>query len=211
MADESFDSPHQKEEGVRPPDDPRYPPHSVLRSGVRRSALFSSVGLLVVLAIVIGLGMLYWVFREKGRVDPSTPQAVGTVGTAPGGFGSAEGGGDPAPRPDTTGDEIERRGGFGTSEGAMPPLGPGATLTEVADISGLSAATGAGQRVELRGVEVASGDARTFQIRDGGSTLTVVGSGDAPVKAGRTVDVKGLVESDGRGGVRVRAQQVDVH
>ena len=211
MGDESTVPQYEKQEGVRPPDDPRYPPHSVLRPEVRRSAWFSSVGLLIVLAVAIGVGMLYWVFREKGRVDPSTPQAVGTVGTAPGGLGSGEGGGDPAPRPGNTSDELEERGANGTSQGPMPPLGRESVLTRIEDVVQPSSAGVAGRHVDFRNVDVESGDARSFWIRDGNSKVAVVANGDARVTAGSKVDVKGITEIDGRGGVRVRAQEIATH
>lgn len=211
MGEESIVPTHEKQEGVRPPDDPRYPPHSVLRSEVRRGAWFSSVGLLVALAVVIGLGMLYWVFRDKGRVDPSTPQAVGTVGTAPGGLGSREGGGDPAPRPGNTADELDERGANGTSQGPLPPLGRNSVLTRIDDVVQPSAAGVAGHQVDLRNVEVESGDAQSFWIRDGSSKVVVVSNGAARVTPGSKVDVKGTTEVDGSGGVRVRAQEVATH
>ena len=208
MANEAPTPPHHHDEGVRPPDDPRYPPQSVLRPAVRRSALFSSVGLLAVLAILIGAGMLYWMFREKGRVDPTTPQAVGTVGTAPGGVGRTEGGFDPQKRPDNAREELERRGASGQSPGTMPALRTGSVVTEIADVIRQSPASMSGQRVDLRDVEVESGTAQSFWIRDGNAKVAVMAGGETRVTPGRKVDVKGVTEADGNGGVRVRAERV---
>src|SRR5690606_9403873 len=162
------------------------------------------------LAIVLGLGMLYWVFREKGRVDPGSPQAVGTIGTAAGGFGSTVGGGDPAPRPDSVREELERRGAEGGSLGTTPAVQagpPAAAVTAIGDIVTRSAAGAGGQPVDLRGVEVDSGDARSFWIRDGSSRVAVVAGGETQVTPGATVDVTGVTEPDGAGSVRVRAEQ----
>ena len=98
-------------------EDPRNPPNSVTNRTVRREALGSFVGPLVALALVLGLVLLYWTWRSpdsSGRDHPLNP-AVGTAGEQPPvGQPSpypAAGGGDPAPRPDSTRDELKYRGG----------------------------------------------------------------------------------------------------
>jgi hypothetical protein len=190
------------QEGIRPPDDPRHPPQSVLRPEVRRSAVVTYVGGITVLFALIGLGMLYWATRDKDRTDPTTPQAVATVGSAAGGHRDSPGGFDPQPRPDNTRDEIEQRRD-GDSQGA---------LANVGDLLAAAPGTIAGRPVDVRDVEVESGDDRTFWIRDGDSKVAVVApAGTDQISPGRRVDVRGMVEQDERGGVRIRARRVDLH
>jgi hypothetical protein len=197
MGDESNGPPPASGEGTRPPDDPRYPPQSVLQPAARRSAVITYVGGLVVLAAIVGVAMMYWIGRDKGRVDPATPQAVGTVGTAPGGLGRTDGGFDPQKRPDTAREELELRGA-------------GTLLTRIDDVFAGSPASVAGRQVEFREVEVESGGNRSFWVRDGSARIAVVTDGDTRVTPGSRVDVKGVAEPDGSGGVRVRAQRVSV-
>ena len=198
-----------REEGIRPPDDPRFPPYSVTRPAVRRSAVITYVGGITLLFVVVGFGMLYWMTRDKDRVDPSMPQAVGTVGSAQGGHQGSPGGSDPEKRPNSTRDEIERRGGTGAAQGSTPALREGAALTEIGDLFKQPPAAVAGQPVDVRDAEVESGDGAAFWIRDGDARVAVVAAAaSVRVSPGNKVDVKGVAEPDGRGGVRVRAQQV---
>ena len=214
MQEQSNVPPRSVEEGIRPPDDPRYPPQSVLRPKAQRSALITFVGGLTLLAALVGLALVYWTDRDKGRVDPTAPQAVGTGGTAPGGVGRQEGGFDPQRPPENTRDEIESRGASGTSQGS--PLGRGSSglaggnrvLTRIEDVVQQSPASVAGRQVDLRDIAVESGTGRSFRIHDGNARVDVVANGDARVTPGDRVDVQGVAESDPSGGVRVRAQQV---
>jgi len=197
MEDESNVPPPASGEDIRPPDDPSYPPQSVLQPAARRSAVITYVGGLFVLAAIVGVAMMYWIGRDKGRVEPGTPQAVGTVGTAPGGLGRTDGGSDPQKRPDTPREELELRGA-------------GTLLTRIDAVFAGSPASVAGRQVDFRDVEVESGDSRTFWVRDGSARIAVVAEGDARVTPGSRVDVNGVAESDGSGSVRVRAQRVSV-
>lgn len=106
--------PHREET-----EDPRNPPQAILNKDVRRGALASYLGPLVVLVVVLGLVLLYWVRREPGRDDdPNTLNP--TIGTTGEKVNERQvdrqeqlqqGGGDPASRPDSTKDDIESRGG----------------------------------------------------------------------------------------------------
>ena len=121
MEDESTVPPHRPE-GIRPPEDPRYPPRSVTRPAVRRSLVITYVGGIALLFAIIAAGMFYWSTRDRQRVDPTMPQAVGTVGSAPGGHRETPGGRDPQQRPDSTRDELKQRGAAGTTQGPNRPL-----------------------------------------------------------------------------------------
>jgi hypothetical protein len=211
MGAESTIPPTDRREGIRPPDDPRYPPQSVTRPAVRRSAVITYVGGIALLFAVIGAGMAYWSLRDKDRVDPTMPQAVGTVGSAPGGHRTSPGGGDPAGRPDETRDELERRGAGGTSQGPMPPLRAGAALTEISDLFARTPNAVAGQAVDVRDVEIISTEGRMFWIRDDSAKVAVVApAADAPPATGRKADVRGVAEPDGNGGVRIRAERIEM-
>jgi len=92
---------------------PRNPPEAVLTRRVRRSALGSYLGTLVVLFVIIGLALLYWSSRGPGqsRDDNTLRPEIGTTGEqrqngAPS-RDLTQGGGDPAPRPGSTQEELE--------------------------------------------------------------------------------------------------------
>ena len=97
---------------------PKYPPKAVMNRGVRRATLWTFVGPLLVLTVVVGIALLYWMGREPGRSvdDDSYNPATGTSGeqiekTEPTNPGLQQGGGDPAPKPGNTQDELEFRTG----------------------------------------------------------------------------------------------------
>jgi hypothetical protein len=70
-----------------------------------------------------------------------------------------------------------------------------------------------GHRIEFRHVNVVDAqDATHFWIQDRNVKAEVIAPrGGPPVKPGSTVSVSGVVEEDGRGGVRVRAERVDTN
>ena len=97
-------------------DDPHNPPESVTNRHVRREALWSFLGPVIVLAVILGLAMIYWGRREPGREigDRNLNPAIGTTGDQPKEDNATpdfqQGGGDPARRPDSTADELKQRG-----------------------------------------------------------------------------------------------------
>ena len=95
------DTPERYNETVSP----HNPPHAVVNRQVRRGAWWLYVFPLIVVCIVAGIVLLYWLTNDRSPDD----QPVGTSGDQM--EQRREGGGDPQPRPDTTADELERRGG----------------------------------------------------------------------------------------------------
>lgn len=91
----------------------RNPPNSVVNREVRRTALRTYLLPLVALLIVAGLALIYWANRSP--VSPQSPAEIGTSGQdvvgERGGTSGTPGGSDPAGRPGSTQDEMERRGG----------------------------------------------------------------------------------------------------
>ena len=97
---------------------PKYPPKAVVNRNVRRTTLWTFVGPLIVLTVVIGIALLYWMGREPGRSvnDDSYNPASGTTGEQveeanPTNRELKQGGSDPAPKPGSTQDELEFRSG----------------------------------------------------------------------------------------------------
>lgn len=170
---------------------PHNPPNSVLDKPARRAVIWSYFVPIVALFVVIGLGLLYWVNRQPHRIpDPNVP--IGTVGSSEGGF-------DPAPKPSSTTDEIERRG---------EDLAP---LTSVGGLADADPRRTSGRRVDLKNVDVESAQANRFWVRDGSAKVEVIGPGGGPqVRVESRVDVSGVAEPDGSGHVRVRADRVEL-
>ena len=204
MADANND--RQSPERYEDTTDPRNPPNSVANRDVRRTALRSYLGPLVVFFIVAGLALIYWANRspvvneDPAEIGTSGQDVVGERGNdsdTPGGF-------QPDPRPDSTRDEIERRGGAGTGT----EVGGGTPLNELGSALE-NDGRAVGQRIEVRDVDVIdAGDGRTFWVRDGNARIAVAAPAGTNVTNGSTVDVSGVVESDGKGGVRIRASRV---
>jgi len=188
---------HRYDETVAPSN----PPNSVLRPAVRRTALWTYLGIIVAFFLVAG-GLIFW---ADGRVAPdgddrTDPSAVGTSGDrttrerTPGGF-------DPAPRADDTRSELEYRGA------GSPPQGPMPGLRGLRNDSGR---TFVGRRIDLENAEVERADGSTFWIRDGDERATIVTAGGMPtVRAGQRVDVSGTVEQSGNE-VRIHASRIEV-
>ncbi len=109
--------------------DPRHPPHSVVNSGVRRAALWAYVGPIVVLALVVAFAFVYWARRPEGRTGAPNElrPEIGTTGEQQRGgerdtpSTRQQGGGDPAPRPDSSREELRDRGVGGQGDSLRAP------------------------------------------------------------------------------------------
>jgi hypothetical protein len=172
------------------------PPHA------KRAALWMYAVPLIPGAVIIWLLLTQW--NRDGSVPQVEQSPRGTIGTSatPGGF-------DPGPRPESTREELKLRGVASPPQGPMPPLGD-PELTGLAALFLSDAHRLFGRRISVRNVEVTEADGPTsFSIRQGPATAHVVASPNLEaVRIGMRVDVSGVVESDGAGGVRVRADSV---
>jgi len=187
---------------------PDNPPNSVLRPAVRRTAVWTYVGLLVVFFLIVGAAFLFWTVagpRVDGD-DRTDASAVGTSGErlpregTPGGF-------DPAPRSSSTEREIESRGGTLSQPGA--PQGTEA-ITSLQALREQNPQALAGRRIDLDDVQVERADGGSFSVRQGDERATVVTAGGAPtVQAGQTVDLSGTLEATGTS-ARIRATRIEV-
>jgi hypothetical protein len=200
--------------------DPRNPPNSVVNDGVRSAALRSYLGPIVVLFVVVGIALLYWANRSPVIPDVDDRQQIGTSGAdsdshdvigergnrddTPGGF-------DPDPRPGSTAEEIESRSG-NPDQPAFPGTQRGADLTTLAMLEGEPKDL-VGRRVTFRNVTVADAqDASHFWIQDGNAKAEVMAPRGGPaVKTGASINVTGVVEEDGRDGVRIKAERVEAN
>jgi uncharacterized protein YdeI (BOF family) len=183
---------------------PSNPPNAVLRPAVRRTALWTYLGILVLFFLVVGGALVYFAGTGRGlspdgdeRTDPS---AVGTSGDrmpregTPGGF-------DPAPHPSGTESELRNRGAGEPTQGPMPGL---------RGLRDESPQAIEGRRIELENVIVERVDGDTFWIRDGDDRAAVITAGGMPtVRAGQRIDVSGTLERAGTD-VRIRATRIDV-
>jgi hypothetical protein len=181
--------------------DPRNPPNSVVNPRTQRAALRVYLLPLVAFFLVAGLGLIYWANRSPVTTD--SPAEIGTTGEGQdvvGERGNREdtpGGFDPAARPGSTAEEIEFRGG-------------GAPLNELGSALEDEPRTVIGRRIDVRDVTVAEvRDAGQFWVQDGNAKVAVSAPGSGPaVQAGHRVNLSGVVEGDGQGGVRIRASRV---
>ena len=85
--------------------DPKNPPNSVLQPEVRKAAFWAYLGPLIIIAVVLGIALLYWSTRDNAP-DGRTEPAIGTSGENPG-----QGGVNPDRTPDSPRDERDYRGG----------------------------------------------------------------------------------------------------
>ena len=209
-------TPEQYEETT----DPRNPPSSVLNEGVRSAALRSYLGPLIVFFVVAGIALLYWANRGPVVPDADDRQQIGTSGPDDAGRdvvgerGNREdtpGGTDPGPRPGSTAGEIEFRGG-NPDQPAFPGTQRRADLTGLAMLEGEPKDL-VGRRVTFQDVKVVDAqDASHFWIQDGNVKAEVTAPRGGPaVKTGSSVDVSGVVEEDGRGGVRIKAERIETN
>ena len=199
--------------------DPKNPPNSVLNASVRRTALRSYLGPLLVFFLVVGIGLIYWANRPPLVTGDQDSQLVGTSGTPErddvvgerGNRDDTPGGVNPEPRPDSTADELRNRGADQSSN-PLPGVGRETMLSGLAMLEGEPKDL-VGRRIDLRNVEVV--DARgssQFWVQDGHNKAEVTAPRGGPaVKGGSKVNVSGVVEEDGRGGVRIRAEQVQIN
>jgi len=200
--------------------DPKNPPNSVINPFVRRTALRSYLGPLVVFFLIAGMGLIYWANRPPLVSGDQDGQQIGTSGEsndridAVGERGNRDdtpGGVDPGPRPDSTAEELRNRGVNQPSQ-PLPGLARDTMLTGLPMLEGEPKQM-VGRRIDLRNVEVV--DARgssQFWVQDGNHKAEVTAPRNGPaVKSGSKVNLSGLVEDDGRGGVRIRAERVEMN
>lgn len=92
-----------------------------------------------------------------------------------------------------------------------PGLAAATPLTKLTAMVEADPRTVVGQRIDLRDVSVVQAPERAmFWIPDGPARSAVVAPPRAlAVRAGSRVNVSGVVESDGQGGVRIRATHVE--
>ena len=181
---------------------PSNPPNALLRPAVRRTALWTYLGIIVAFFLVVGGALIFLTgtgFSPDGD-DRTDPSAVGTSGdrmpreNTPGGF-------DPGPSGGGTRSELEHRGAGEPPQGPMPGL---------RGLRNQSADAIAGRRIELENVEVERANGGTFWIRDGDERAAVITAGGMPtVRAGQRVDVNGTLERSGNE-IRIRATRIDV-
>jgi hypothetical protein len=183
---------------------PDNPPNSVLSRPARNAALWSYLGPVIVLFVIVGVALIYWSNRGPSVAErEGHDQAVGTSGeTTPGGF-------NPDPKPSSTRDELERRGGVNDpAQGPMPGLHD---RTAIDSIDGVMHKPNdvVGRPVDLKNVEVDSAQGASFWVRDGDDKVEVIApSGSMPQK-GAHVHVIGTVEAAGNR-PRVRASKVEM-
>ena len=84
--------------------DPRNPPNSVTSPAARKAVFWAYLGPILAICVVVLIALLYWANRDRSPSEDETP----TLGTS--GDMNTPGGGDPAPRPDSTRDEVDDRG-----------------------------------------------------------------------------------------------------
>ena len=191
---------------------PQNPPNAVLQPRARRSAVWTFVGGIAVVFLIVAAVYAYRSMTDTGgdsELDVTEPSAVGTAGDrevpdSPGGF-------DPDPDHDSTASELEFRGVGEEPQGSMPGLTTAEPLTELGAMLEESPQTVAGRRIDVRDVNVESIQGNAFVIRDGDARASVVfANGEPEVRVGQRVDVSGTVEPDGQGSARIRASRVSV-
>jgi len=171
--------------------DPRNPPRVLLKPDSRRAALWSYLGPVIALFVIVGVALVYWVNRTPATGDARTDgAAIGTVGR------DSPGGGDPQPSFDSTADELKYRGW------------PGADGKTIRSIEDARKANAASQRVTLADVTVEKVDGPLTWVRHGDDRIAVLGDAAPQVKSGDVVSVTGMTERDSSGDVRIRG---DIH
>jgi hypothetical protein len=84
--------------------DPHNPPNAVFNRDVRRGAWWLYVFPLIVVCVVAGIALLYWMTND-GTPSDDAREPIGTAGEEL----RQDGGGDPASRPGGTSEEVDRR------------------------------------------------------------------------------------------------------
>ena len=186
-------------EPSKDPNSPANPPQSLMRPEVRRFAVMSYLGPLIVLFAVVGVALIYWANRTPVPApEPSDLDATGTAGFQP------QGDGNVTPKFDSTSDELKFRGS--NLDAPVSQTGRPA-LTE---INKVAATKTAGQRVRLPLAEVSGVEGGTFWVHDGNNRVAVIAPDGVQVRQGDHVSVDGITELDPSGTVRVRASRVEV-
>jgi hypothetical protein len=176
---------------------PENPPNFLFSEPVRVRLLYSYLGTLAILLILVTLGFTYWTLRHSSVSDQQARERV--VGTS----------GDvyPDSHPGTTGDELRFRGVDSPPQGPMPALSDRTPITKVEDIvKKPSDMTGRAVDVDNVVVERTKGDA--FWVGDGSGSVQVVAAPGITLKPGVRVRVIGVVET-ADSTVRVRASKVE--
>jgi hypothetical protein len=86
--------------------DPNLPPNVMLSKSTRNGAFWAYVGPLIALFVVFAIAMLYWM-NNRNQTQPGNTSGDTNPGDR------RDGGFEPAPKPDSTSGEVERRGGDG--------------------------------------------------------------------------------------------------
>lgn len=184
---------------------PDKPPDVFLRRDVRRTVFWGFFVPLVALTLIVGAGLLYyWAMYEPKWEDQGAP-AVGTTGErTPGDL-------MPGQRPEDTDEELERRGaGTFRDEPRLQPE-DAAPLDRIGPLRTAAAQDLIGRRIDIRDAQVVEAGDTEFWIQQGYATAAVAPPPQAGgVEVGMMVDVSGMVEPDGRGGLRIRATRVTV-
>lgn len=205
------DTPQEYEETEHPSN----PPNSVLNRDVRRTALRTYLGPVIVLFVIVGLALVYWANRGPVEPDPREDALVGTSGERDdivgerGSAGETSDGFNPTERFDDTRDELEFRG-VNEPGTALPGQSSEATLTDLRPLTDADGTRLIGRQIAVEDVAVVEAqDPTRFSIQDGSTTAWVVAPAGGPaVRAGSIVTISGVVEGDGQGGVRIRASRV---
>ena len=175
---------------------PENPPNSVVNREVRRTALRTYLGPIVIFFVLVGAVYVYW----SGRPADRGPEPAAAVEDAAGTGGlTAEredtpGGHDPQPQPESTREEIEGRGGD--------------ALTELGEVIENGGRGDIGRRIEVHDVEVERVESPTLVwVRDGNARVAVVMPAGRTVGTGDQIDIAGVVERAGDS-ARIRASRV---
>jgi hypothetical protein len=171
--------------------DPHNPPRVLLKPESRRAALWSYLGPVIALFLIVGVALVYWVNRTPAAGDARNDgAAIGTIGR------DSPGGGDPQPPFSSTDDELKYRGR------------PNADEQTIRSIEDARKAARASQRVALADVTVDKIDGSITWVKQGTDRIAVVGNGATQFKSGEAVSVSGMTERDASGDVRIRG---DIH
>jgi hypothetical protein len=185
--------------------DPRNPPRVLLNPRVRSLPLYTFLGGILLVFVVIGIALMYLRTADRQAESTQSEVAVGTAGDQP------PGGADPRPTPGTTQDELEFRGvDDARPQGQMPPLSTTDSITRLDAFDDPDAVVG--RRIDLENVLVDSREGDTVWLRDETTRVAVVvPQGTPPLQAGMRVDISGVIEStDDTRAARIRATTVNV-
>jgi hypothetical protein len=169
--------------------DPDNPPRVLLRPKARRAALWSYLGPVIALFVIVGVALVYWVNRGPAADAPADRGAIGTVGR------DSAGGGDPQPAFDSTVDELKHRGVATADDNT------------IRSIAGARAADRP-QPVMLERVTVDKTEGQVTWVKNAGDQIAVVGTGTPQLRTGDVVSVSGTTERDASGAVVIRG---DIH